>query len=238
MLNALMTEKASTEVANTYVRHLQAAGKQDIPESYTLETLKQKEAYLKTQAGRMARFVSAESVQKSLQPLHDDIEVRKAEIVGDDYALGKREYNLEQAVRLAEEQGKGFMNFLACNQNFLLFAQLLQARVGQGIPAEESTNQRIFARLQSASAAKMAQNLFHGFIASYGDKQGIDISTELTQMDDEQLRQELVTNYRQDVVNTLKFEFDDERLGRYMSLSKLKEELANYAALYQGDSDL
>ncbi len=224
-LGSLMERKSSAIVAGLYLEEILKKGLlfHEVIQQCTLENLQQQETYLQTTAGRLAQFIDVQAVHQALLqsiPLH---------IVTDDMA-----YDLETALELAQESSPEFDFFLVTNQNPLLFADLLQARVAQGTPAGDATNLRIFARLQDSSACAIAEALCCDLMTKWGERQGLEKLQKIASKNKSDLQRYLLQkNNRTLVTKVLEFDFEDARLNRYVSMNTLQNELELYCQLYR-----
>ena len=226
----LMTDRSSMTVAQNFLDRQKAIipRKMDLKIACSLENLEKDQIRLKTIAGRLARFISAKSVYEQLTILIE--EMRGVDFTQAPHGVetyNNIEFTLEKAVETVKTQ-EGLSDFIHRNRRFPLLIMVINARMAEGIPLEDATNQSLLFHHQHESGKLLAKRIYRKKRKEQGTAIALDYCRQLLAMTDQDIFSRLATDTTPEISEIIELSPDAQQMPTYISMESFREKLSSY----------
>ena len=226
----VMVVKSSILVAGKYLNRLEARKlrRTQIRRACSEENLQKELVRLKTIAGRLARFISAESVHRQLESILGP----QPRVKFDSEPIGERiyeknDYTPESATEAVKTEA-GLRDFIALNRRLPLFIMVINTRLEEGIPLEDKTNQRLLEHHQHEAGVKLAKKVYEKNHYSLGADTTREVCLALLEMTDEGIFSQLEEHAMPLVEKAIEHNPSAEEMPTYISMDSFRHKLASY----------
>lgn len=226
----LMMTKSAILVAEKYLE-LQLdkySRKTQVRKACSLENLQGVQVRLKTIAGRLARFISPESVHEQLASMLGPApRVKLSSEPQEKIHYENIDFTPENATELVKTDA-GLSDFLALNRRLSLFIMVINARIEAGIPLEDEVNQQLLKKHQQLAGDLIAKKFFEKQHYQSGSGKARETCLALLDMTDEDIFSQLEKNAMPQVKKVIELEPAAEQMPTYISMDNFRHKLASF----------